>query len=117
MVRSGVVEVDHEADPARVHPDADPDAIVGAVHQVDVVAARVRLLALEEEVRTEHGGIRVARSTAEVLRPPVARVARPPEAIAWVAADEVAALVADRQPLGVGPAELRADTAASLEGR
>ena len=44
-VRSGVVEVDHEADPPAGDPDADPDPVVRRVHQVDVVAAAGRLLA------------------------------------------------------------------------
>ena len=36
---SGVVEVDHEADPPARDPDADADPVVGRVHQVHVVAA------------------------------------------------------------------------------
>ena len=75
MVPSGVVEVDHEADAAAGHPDADPDPVVRGVHQVDVVAAAVRLLALEEEMRGEHGGAGAARPAADVLRPAVAGVA------------------------------------------
>ena len=57
MVRLGVVEVDHQADPSARDPDADPDPVVGRVHQVHVMAAVVRLLALEEEVGGEDGGL------------------------------------------------------------
>src|SRR4029453_1494017 len=57
----------------------------------------------------EHGGHRVAGPAAEVLRPAIARVARPPEAVAGVAAHEVAAIAADGETLGVRPADVRAD--------
>ena len=65
----GVVEVDDEADPPRRHPHADAHAVVLAVHHVDVVAAVVRLLALEVAVAAQDGAVRVARTAAEVLRP------------------------------------------------
>src|SRR5947207_817568 len=74
-VRSArVVEVDDEPDSTAGDPDPDPDPVVGGIHQVDVVTAAVRLLALEVEMRSEHRGVRVARPAAEVLRPDVARV-------------------------------------------
>src|SRR5947209_5578241 len=57
-----VVEVDDEADAAARDPDADAHPVVGAVHQVHVVAAVVGLLALEVEVRAEDRRVRVARS-------------------------------------------------------
>src|SRR6188768_3140764 len=87
-----VVEVDDEPDPAARHPYADPDAVVLRVHQVHVVAAVVRPLALEEQVRPKNRAVRVARAAAEVLSPDVARVAGGAEPVAGVAADEVAAL-------------------------
>src|SRR5215213_7537033 len=101
LASAGVVEVDHEAYPSTRDPHADPRAVVFRVHHVHVMAAVVRLLALEEEVRTEHGGIRIARPTAEILGPDIARVAGGAESIAGVAADEVAALVVHREALRV----------------
>ena len=74
-VLARVVEVDDQADAPAGHPDADPDPVVRRVHQVHVVAAAVRLLALEEEVRAEDRRVRVAGAAAEVLGPAVARVA------------------------------------------
>ena len=72
-VRSGVVEVDHQADLAARDPDPDPDPVVGRVHQVDVVATGVRPLALEEQVRAEDRGARTPRPAADVLGPAIAR--------------------------------------------
>src|SRR5829696_2263917 len=112
---SGVVEVDDEPDPAPGHPDADAGTVVGRVHEVPVVAAVVRLLGLEEQVRAQDGGRCPAGATADVLRPPVAREAGPPEAVVGAAADEVAALVAGRQELGVGPGHLAADPGAQAQ--
>ena len=70
--RSGVVEVDDQADPAAGDPDADAAPVVVGVHEVPVVAAVVRLLALEVQVRAEDRVERVARPAAEVLGPAVA---------------------------------------------
>src|SRR5206468_6261998 len=97
------------ADPTARDPDADPDPIVHRVHQVDVMPAVGRLLVLEEEVRAQHRGIRVPGPAAEVLGPSIRGVASTTETVARVTADEVAAVGADRQLLGVWPAELRAD--------
>ena len=69
MVRSGVVEVDHQADPTAGDPDADPDVAVGRVHHVPVVATVVRLLALEDEVRGEDGGLGDRPSGSRCSRP------------------------------------------------
>src|SRR5437773_8392035 len=66
VASAGVVEVDDEADPTARHPDPDPYPVVQRVHQVHVVAAAVRLLALEEQVRPEDGAVGVARPAAEV---------------------------------------------------
>src|SRR4051794_19846491 len=117
MVLSGVVEVDDEADSAAGRPDADPDAVVFRIHQVDVVAAVVRALALEEEVRREDRGPRIAGPTAEVLRPPIARVARRLQPVGRAAADEMAAQILRRQHPGVRTRDLRADPGVELEGR
>ena len=57
---SAGVEVDHQPDATAGHPDADADLPERRVHEVPVVAAVVRPLALEEQVRAEHGGERVA---------------------------------------------------------
>ena len=69
-----VVEVDDEADPSARDPHADADAVVLLVHQVDVVAAVVRLLALEEPVRAEHGRSGTTGAAADVLGPGVVGV-------------------------------------------
>ena len=69
----------------------------------------------KKRCEAEHRGACAARPAADVLGPAVAGVAGPAEAIAGVAADEVAAVVADREPLGVRPADLRADPAVELE--
>src|SRR4051812_27701088 len=74
--RLRVVEVDHEADAAARHPHADPHPVVRRVHEVHVVAAVVRALVLEEEVRAQHGAVRVPAATTEVLGPAIAVVAR-----------------------------------------
>src|SRR4051794_5375523 len=103
MVRSGVVEVDHQPDAATGHPDTDPDPVVLGVHQVDVVAAAIRSLALVEEMRCEHRRTGGTAPAADVLGPGVVRVAGVAEAIVRTAADEMAALAIDRQPLRVGP--------------
>ena len=105
---SGVVEVDHQPDAAVRDPDADPDPVVGGVHQVPVVAAVVGLLALEVQVRAEDGAVRVARPAAEVLAPAVARVARVAQPVAGRPADEVVALVVGREALRVRPRDARA---------
>src|SRR5690606_26268609 len=74
-----------------------------------------RPLALEVQVAAQDGGERIARATAQVLGPAVAAVAGCPEAIARVAADEVAAHVAGGQLLGIRPGDLAADPAVELE--
>src|SRR6516164_7423392 len=66
-------------------------------------------------MRSEHRLVRVAGAAADVLRPPIARVARAPEAIARVAADEVAAVTVDGEQPRVRPADLRADPGIELE--
>src|SRR5258706_14827468 len=104
-----LIEVDDEPDPAARDPHADSDAVVLGVHQVDVMAAAVRLLALEEEMRAEDGGRWIAGATAEVLGPDVARVTGAPESIAGCAADEVVADVPRGQQLGVRSADPRRD--------
>src|SRR3990172_11639859 len=106
---SGVVEVDDEADPAAGDPDPDAHPVVLRVHQVDVVATAVRLLALEEEVRPQHGGVRVPAPAAQVLCPDVARVAGGTEAVTGIAAREVGAQVVDGQLLGVRPGDAGGD--------
>src|SRR3990172_12295132 len=113
---SGVVEVDDEADPAAGDPDPDAHPVVLRVHQVDVVATAVRLLALEEEVRPQHGGVRVPAPAAQVLCPDVARVARCAKAVAGGAAGEVAADVVDGQLLGVGPRDAGRDPGVLPQG-
>ena len=111
MVPLGVVEVDDERTRPPDTQTPIPTRSYLRVHQVHVVAAVVRLLALEEEVRAEDGAVRVAGAAAEVLGPDVARVAGRAQPVAGVAADEVAALVADRELLGVRPGDLGADPA------
>src|SRR6266540_7487182 len=73
-VRSGVIEVDDEPDPAAVDPDADAAAPVGRVHQVRVVTvATAWLLGLEVQVRAEHGRVGVGCApAAEILGRPAA---------------------------------------------
>src|SRR4051794_8585401 len=115
MVRSGVVEVDHQADTASRHPHADPDTVVLRAHQVRVMTAAVRLLALVEQVRRENGGFGATAAAADILGPRVVVVSGAAEAIARAAADEMAAIGADREPLGVRPRDLRADTGIELE--
>src|SRR6478609_8856934 len=117
LVRSGVVEVDDEADAPAGHPHADPDAVVLRVHQVHVVAAIGRLLVLEEEVRAEDRRPGATGAAADVLGPGVVRVAGRAQTVARIAADEVAAVVADREPLGIRPRHLRADAAVEPERR
>src|SRR5918993_502402 len=109
MVRSGVVEVDHQPDAATRDPDPDADLRVLGAHHVHVVAAVVRLLALEEQVRAKDGRFGAARPAADVLCPPIARVAGPSKPVAWAAADEVRAGASDREQPGVRSRDLRAD--------
>ena len=96
-------------------PDADADAVVLLVHEVDVVAAVVRLLGLEEAVRTEHGRLGVARPATDVLGPGVVAVAGPAEPVARVAADEVAAVRPERELPRVRPRHLAADALVELQ--
>ena len=67
--RLGVVEVDDQPDAAVRDPDADADAVVLRVHQVDVVAAVGRLLALEEPVGRQDRDVGVARRGSRCSRP------------------------------------------------
>src|SRR5688572_29367092 len=112
----GVVEVDDQPHAPAGNPDADPGAVVLAVHHVDVVTAEVGLLTLEVQVAAEDRALGIARAASEVLRPAVARVAGAAQAVAGVAADEVAAVAPDREPLGVRPGDLAADAGIELEG-
>ena len=75
--RSGGVEVDHQADAAAGHPDADAGLLVPGVHEVPIVTAVVRPLALEVQVGTENGRVRIAETAAEVLAPAIAGVSGP----------------------------------------
>src|SRR5688572_9077737 len=112
----GVVEVDDQPHAPAGNPDADPGAVVLAVHHVDVVTAEVGLLTLEVQVATEDRALGIARAASEVLCPAVARVAGPAQAVAGVAADEVAAVAPDREPLGIRASDLAADPGIELEG-
>ena len=94
--------------PPDTHTPIPTRSYIG-VHQVHVVAAAVRPLALEVEVAAEDGAVRIARAAAEVLAPAVAVVAGAAQAIAGVAAAEVGAHVVDGELLGVRPRDLRAD--------
>src|SRR5712671_865973 len=116
LTSTRVIEVDDEPDAAARDPHADTDAVVLGVHQVDVMAAAVRLLALEEEMRAEDRGRWVAGPTAEVLGPDVARVTGAPESIAGGAADEVVADVPRCQQLGVRSADPGRDRRVEPEG-
>src|SRR5204863_2537319 len=103
------VEVDHQPDATAGHPHPDADLVEPRVHEVAVVAAVVGALALEVQVRAEDRAVRVARAAAEVLAPAVAGVARTAEAVARGPADEVIALVVDREPLRVRTRDVGAD--------
>src|SRR5689334_21727270 len=71
-----VVEVDDDLGPAVGDPDADADAIVFGVHQVDVMAA-TPAFCLEILLRVDHQWHDVhALRTADVLGPPVAVITR-----------------------------------------
>ena len=76
--------------PPECHADPDPGEV--GVHQIAVVTAVVRPLALVEEVRGKDRCVRVSTPAADVLAPVGCRIARAPQSVVRAAVRDVAAL-------------------------
>ena len=97
-------------------PHADPDPGEVGVHQIAVVTAVVRPLALVEEMRGKDRCVWISTTAADVLAPVGCRIARAPQSVVGAAVRVVAALPGRREEPGIRPSHAIEIPESSLSG-